>query len=192
MRNNTTLVPTREWMLLLLHLCRLPLPCLLQLQLLLSQVCIHSEPQLSRYFSNIIFFYLALLYVLWISGHAGPPVQRSPPHYKSLEAHHSQVYSSPLFFYFKCSPLPYWIQWHRWKCLIIINGISMKKKCLHSANILHFWWLLEHVQGKQSVGIGSINRPPKKRGGRGPTKLIEPRREAYRPVLTPNNIEYVL
>ncbi|CAD6265873.1 unnamed protein product [Miscanthus lutarioriparius] len=46
-----------------------------------------------------------------------------------------------------------------------------------------------HSQGAQSVGIGSINRPPKKRGGRGPTKLIEPRREAYRPVLTPNNID---
>ncbi|CAL5011044.1 unnamed protein product [Urochloa decumbens] len=46
-----------------------------------------------------------------------------------------------------------------------------------------------HSQGAQSVGIGSINRSSKKRRGRGPTKLIEPRREAHRPVLTPNNTD---
>ncbi|CAO2163994.1 unnamed protein product [Urochloa humidicola] len=46
-----------------------------------------------------------------------------------------------------------------------------------------------HSQGARSVGIGSINRSSKKRRGRGPTKLIEPRREAHRPVLTPNNTD---
>ncbi|KAJ1267788.1 hypothetical protein BS78_07G085100 [Paspalum vaginatum] len=46
-----------------------------------------------------------------------------------------------------------------------------------------------HSQGTQSVGIGSINRSSKKRRGRGPTKLIEPRREAARPVLIPNNTD---
>ncbi|GJN09563.1 hypothetical protein PR202_ga27600 [Eleusine coracana subsp. coracana] len=47
-----------------------------------------------------------------------------------------------------------------------------------------------HSQAAQNVGIGSTKRnSSKKRGGRGPTKLIEPRREADRPVLTPNNAE---
>ncbi|KAL6659052.1 hypothetical protein ACP70R_003092 [Stipagrostis hirtigluma subsp. patula] len=46
-----------------------------------------------------------------------------------------------------------------------------------------------HSQGAQIIGIGSINRSSKKRRGRGPTKLIEPRREACRPVLTPNNVD---
>ncbi|XP_062191937.1 uncharacterized protein LOC133895545 isoform X2 [Phragmites australis] len=46
-----------------------------------------------------------------------------------------------------------------------------------------------HSQGAQAVGIGSIDRSSKKRRGRGPTKLIEPRREADRPVLTPNNAD---
>ncbi|WVZ94501.1 hypothetical protein U9M48_040387, partial [Paspalum notatum var. saurae] len=46
-----------------------------------------------------------------------------------------------------------------------------------------------HSQGTQSVGIGSINRSSKKSRGRGPTKLIEPRREAARPVLIPNNTD---
>ncbi|CAO2200974.1 unnamed protein product [Urochloa humidicola] len=46
-----------------------------------------------------------------------------------------------------------------------------------------------HSQGARSVGIGSINRSSKKRRGRGPTKLMEPRRDAHRPVLTPNNTD---
>ncbi|KAL5231626.1 hypothetical protein ABZP36_030402 [Zizania latifolia] len=41
----------------------------------------------------------------------------------------------------------------------------------------------------QAVSIGSINKLPKKRGGRGPTKLIEPRKESDRPLLTPNNVD---
>lgn len=46
-----------------------------------------------------------------------------------------------------------------------------------------------HFQDEQAVGTGPINRLSKKRRGRGPTKLIEPRREADRPVLTPNNVD---
>ncbi|KAK3121293.1 hypothetical protein QOZ80_8BG0650260 [Eleusine coracana subsp. coracana] len=47
-----------------------------------------------------------------------------------------------------------------------------------------------HSQAAQNVGIGSIKRnSSKKRGGRGPTKLIEPRKEADKPVLTPNNAD---
>jgi len=98
-------------------------------------------------------------------------------------------YAPPLS-HIKYSSLSYQIQWY----LLRGNASFISMEFLfHGCFCKHSSFLVAVLeQGAQSVGTGSINRSSRKRRGRGPTKLIEPRREADRPVLTPNNTEYVL
>jgi len=97
-----------------------------------------------------------------------------PLHFFTSSIHHCPTESSGIFL-------------HGNAAFISMEFLFKRSVCKSSSFLVT---VLE--QGAQSVGTGSINRSSRKRRGRGPTKLIEPRREADRPVLTPNNTEYVL